>query len=115
MMVNQSQSMISQSQRFSLLNQELTRKFQASHLKAIISQLKLMVFKELHKLMSSAMIELGLTSFSISRLTDPLANEDDCYGIEDFPFDDEALHNMNTQLHCFHQQIFSKDCENPLR
>ena len=74
------------------------KKFQIDHPNASDSQLKLMVYEELNKILTLVKLEQSSTSSSISRLSAKLyANMDDCYGIEDYPFDEIALHNLDTQ------------------
>ena len=88
----------SKAQKYNQLNEELIKKFQSNHPLATETQLKLMVYEELNKLLTPITPELSAdSSTSTARLsTSPYKNEDDCYGLDDYPFDDIVLHNMDT-------------------
>ena len=75
-------------------------KFHIEHPNALETQLKLMVYDELNKILTPIKpvpSSASSTPTSTTKLSTSLYdNEDDCYGLEDYPFDEIALRNMDT-------------------
>ena len=90
----------SQAKKYSQLNEELLEKFHIEHPNASETQLKLMVYDELNKILTlikPMLLFASSTPTSTAKLSTSLNdNEDDCYGLEDYPFDEIALRNMDT-------------------
>ena len=91
-------SQISQAQKYSQLNGKLLEKFQMEHPNTSEMQLKLMIYDELNKILTPIKPEpSSASSTSTTKLSTSINdNEDDCYDIEDYPFDDIALRNIDT-------------------